>query len=164
MKTRHRAAVQAALLCAAALASGAATAQGKEAEVMRIKYAGSYESDPFLKEPAVRAALQRLLGPELRHLQQNLNVAGSIDLVGGALSLSGNAPHKGTEEEAVVCVVPPGQLVEAAIYSRGAVTVFAKDPSYVNATLCIKDWITLANSRHADRLKQPRNVRMVNPR
>lgn len=164
MMTRLRTAAQAALLCGAALVAAAATAQEKEATAMRLKYAGSYESDQFLKEPVVRAELQRLLGPELRHLQQNLNVAGAIDLVGGVLSFSGNAPHKGTEEEAVVCVVPPGQMVEAAIFSRGAVTVFTKAAQYDHTTLCIKDWITLANSRHADRMKQPRNVRVLNPR
>lgn len=164
MKIRLLTAARAALLCGAAFVASAPMAQEKEATAMRVKYAGSYESDQFLKEPVVRGELQRLLGPELRHLQQNLNVAGAIDLVGGVLSFSGNAPHKGTEEEAVVCVVPPGQMVEAAIFSRGAVTVFTKAARYDETTLCIKDWITLANSRHADRMKQPRNVRVVNPR
>ena len=153
-----------ALLCASVLLAGTAAAQDKEAAAMRIKYAGSDVSDFLLKEPPVRAELQRLVGAELRHLQQNLNVSSGIDMVGGALSVSGNAPHKGTEEEAVVCVVPPGKRVEAAIFSRGAVTVFAKDPRYENATLCIKDWITLVNSRHADRMQQPRNVRVMAPR
>lgn len=164
MKIEPRTVARLVLLGAATLLAGAATAQEKEAAAMRIKYAGSYETDQFLKEPPVRAELQRLLGAQRGHLQQNLNVAGGIDLVGGVLSFSGNAPHKGTEEEAVVCVIPPGKVVEAAIFSRGAVTVFAKDAQYDNVSLCIKDWITLANSRHADRMKQPRNVRVITPR
>lgn len=35
-------------------------------------------------------------------------------------------------------------------------------PNY-DASLCITDWMTLANSRHADRVQQPANVRVVKP-
>jgi len=85
-------------------------------------------------------------------------------LIHGILSLSGNAPHQGTEEEAVVCVVPFNMMVEAAILSKGTVTLFTRAEKYENTTLCIKDWITLANSRHVDRIERPANVRVVTPR
>lgn len=52
----------------------------------------------------MRAELARLLGGERGHLERNLNVSGSVDVIGGVLAISGNAPHRGTEEEAVVCV------------------------------------------------------------
>jgi hypothetical protein len=41
--------------------------------------------------------------------------------------------------------------------------VFARTDKYEYASLCIKDWITLANSRHVDRIKQPANVMMSTP-
>lgn len=164
MKFEARTAARIALLCVGTLLVGAAAAQEKEAAAMRSRWAGSDDTDHFLKEPPVRSELQRLLGAQRGHLERNLNVAGSVDLVGGALQLSGNAPHQGTEEEAVVCVIPPGKVVEAAIFSRGAVTVFAKDAQYDYVSRCIKDWITLVNSRHAARINQPRNVRVVVPR
>ena len=164
--TDFRLLVRIAAVCAAALVAGAATAQGPEAAARArlAKYAGSYDTDALLREPAVRAELRKLLGPQLKHLVNNLNVKGSVDVIGGALSISGNAPHQGTEEEAVVCVVPINMMLEAAILSRGAITVFTRAEKYEYAMLCIKDWVTLANSGHVDRLKQPANVRVAKPR
>lgn len=131
---------------------------------MLAKWGGSYDADALLREPAVRDELQKLLGKQLPHLERNLNVKGAIDVIGSILSISGNAPHQGTLEEAVVCVRPTDLAIEAAILSRGMITVFSRAQKYEYATLCIKDWITLANSRHVDRLSRPKNVRVVNPR
>ena len=99
------------------------------------------------------------------HLLRNLNVRGAVDLSGETLSVNGNAPHQGTEEEAIVCVtvLPLKTIVEAAIFSKGAVTVFTRAEKYEYSSICIKDWITLANSGHADRFVQPANVRVVKP-
>jgi hypothetical protein len=145
------------------IVGGPAAGQSVEAaaRAMKGKYAGNPDSDALLREPAVRAQLQKLLGAQLAHLERNLNVRGEIDLVGGALSLSGNAPHKGTEEEAVVCVNPFGPKVQAAIFSKGRVTIFADQPTYEYLMLCVKDWVTQVNSKHVDRMRQPKNVQMV---
>ena len=141
-------------------------AQGESATMRAeiAQWAGSYETDAFLRQPAVSAELQSLVGGELDHLFRNLNVRGAIDVIGSTLSLSGNAPHQGTEEEAVVCVTPGRMVVEAAILSRDTVTVYTRAKQYEHTSLCIKDWITLANSRHADRLVRPPNVHVVRPR
>ena len=145
----------------------AAAAESDEASrrAMIGKWAGSYNSEGFLKEPAVRGELQKLLGAELDHLFRNLNVRGAVDLSGETLSVNGNAPHQGTEEEAIVCVtvLPLKTIVEAAIFSKGTVTVFTRAEKYEYASICIKDWITLVNSGHADRFIQPANVRVVKP-
>src|SRR5262245_22389167 len=85
--------------------------------MMVSKYAGSYDTDAFLRDPAIHTELQKLLGPELEHLMHNLNVRGPVDLNGQSLSVSGNAAHQGTEEEAIVCVTPFTMAVEAAILS-----------------------------------------------
>ena len=149
----------------AVLLAWVAGAHGDDAaaRAMLLRYAGSYDSAALLQEPAVRAELARLLRGERGHFERNLNVSGSVDVIGGVLAISGNAPHRGTEEEAVVCVVPPGSTVEAAILSQGVVTVFTRAPEYAHATRCVKDWITLANAGHVDRLKQPGNVRLARP-
>src|SRR5262249_31191130 len=98
-------------------------------------------------------------------LLHNLNVRGAVDLSGETLSINGNAPHQGTEEEAIVCVtvLPLKTIVEAAMLSTDAITVYSREPQYQYATICIKDWITLANSHHKDRSKQQANVVMVTP-
>lgn len=124
------------------------------------RYAGTWDSDSLLSQPAIQERLRQLTGSAMPHLMQNLDVRGAIDVVGGALSVSGNAPHQGTEEEAVVCVGAGGLRVEAALISAGTVTVYMPNGSYENLSLCIKDWITLVNSRHVDRLRQPANVRL----
>ena len=53
--------------------------------------------------------------------------------------------------------------MQAAILSKGRITVFAKDPSYDSLMQCVKDWITQANSGHRDRMTQPRNVQFGRP-
>jgi hypothetical protein len=145
----------------AALASAPARAQADAARAMMAKYAGDDDADGLLREPAVRTQLQKLVGAQLKQLERNLNVKGAVDVVGGALSVSGNAPHGGGTEEGVVCVAPHGPRVEAAVYSKGTITVFAAQSNYEYLTLCIKDWITQVNSKHRDRTEQPKNVRLA---
>jgi hypothetical protein len=146
-----------------AVANDAAATRARTADII-AKWAGNEDTDAFLRLPPVRAELKRLLGPELEHLEHNLEVRGSVELVGGTLAVSGNAPHRGTEEEAIMCVTPPKMTVEAAILSQGRITVYARAAEYEYASRCIKDWITLANSGHIDRFKQPANVRVIRPR
>ena len=148
------------LLATTGCGAAQSTEQPSGRELLQ-KYAGSDDTDALLNEPPVRHALRRLLGDELPHLELNLNVRGSVDLISGTLSLSGNAPHQGTEEEAVVCISGYNLEVSAAIFSKGNVTVYSRVPQYDYLPLCIKDWITLVNSSHQDRMTAPGNVRMA---
>lgn len=139
-----------------------AKAREAQAKALLAKYTampGREDSDALLKEPAVQEQLKRLVGPQLPKLMQNINVRGRIAYDGGSLVMAGNAPHRGGEEEGVVCVNPysPG-LVEAGIFSKGKITVFATAQKYEYLTLCVKDWITQVNSGHRDRMTQPKNV------
>jgi hypothetical protein len=150
-----------ALAAALQIAFGA-SAQGSARPLMK-KYIGNPDTDALLKEPAVRGPLEAMLGKQLPRLLQNLNVRGDVELSGGALALSGNAPHKGGEEEAIVCIADQGPVpyVEAAIFSKGKVTIFSKSPQYDGVTICVKDWVTQVNSGHRDRMTQPKNVQIV---
>ncbi len=148
---------------ATAAQSDEAAARARAMRAMIVKWAGNYDTDAFLRLPAVHTELQNLLGTELDHLMHNLNVRGAVDLSGQTLSVNGNAPHQGTEEEAIVCVTAGSMTVEAAILSKDTVTVYTRAEKYEYASICIKDWITLANSRHADRFEQPANVKVVPP-
>lgn len=142
-----------------------AKARDAQARALLAKYTaspGREDSDGLLKEPSVSAELKRVAGNQLPKLMQNINVRGTIAYDGGSLVINGNAPHKGGEEEGVICVNPysPG-LVEAAILSRGKITVFATAEKYEYLSICVKDWITQANSGHRDRMTQPKNVSVV---
>ena len=94
---------------------------------------------------------------------RNINVTSDIDRIGGALAIVGNAPHKGGEEEGAICVSEYDGSVQAAILSKGRISVFARQPSYDGLMLCIKDWITQVNSGHHDRFTQPKNVAFGKP-
>jgi len=149
----------------AVLAATGAVAQtgGAPTRPLMKKYVGTPSSHEMLKEPQVRAQLEGMLGKQLPALMRNLDVRGDVDLIGGALAINGNANHKGGEEEAIVCISDfgPVPLVEAAIFSKGRVTIFAKAPQYEYLMLCVKDWVTQVNSGHRDRMTQPKNVQVV---
>ncbi len=159
-----------ALVSAAAAAAQAPSQTGQQTpaqireakgKALVAKWAGSYDTDGFLNDPEIGPALKQLLGAEYDHLIVNLNVKGSVDLIGGTLVVSGNAPHGGTEEEAVVCVYPIGPAIQAAILSKGTITAYAPGATYDTTSICIRDWITQVNSKHIDRFEQPKNVRVV---
>lgn len=149
------------LLSCALQATPAAVADAANGDTLWQKYTGSYDTDALLNEPVVRTSLERLLGSEMQHFSNNLNVRGSVDLISGSLSLSGNAAHGGGAEEAVLCVSMYNSTVSAAIFSIGTITVYSEYPDYNSQGLCIKDWITQVNSGHRDRLAVPANVRIV---
>lgn len=150
----------------AAIGLGSVARAGEASQrAFTAKWAGSYDNVGFLQQQAVRRELQMLLGAELDHLLQNLNVSGAVDLSGETLSVSGNAPHQGTEEEAIVCVtvLPLETIVEAAVFSKGAIAVYSRRKQYDSASICVKDWITQVNSGHKDRFVQPANVQVTVP-
>jgi hypothetical protein len=162
MTRARRAAALGVGLLAAVVLVGAEPQRGGE-DLLR-RFAGSDDTDALLREPGVRAELAALLGDELEHFLHNLNVRGSVDVISGDLSLDGNAPHGGTEEEAVLCISIYDRSVRAAMLSKGVITIYSRRPGYDAQTLCIKDWITQANSKHVDRFTQPANVRLSPPR
>ena len=154
-----------AIAAAAALTASGASAQASTAPTRPLlkKYIGNPDTDALLREPAVRAPLEAMLGKQLPQLIRNLSVRSDVELIGGALVLSGNADHKGGEEEGIVCISDHGPvpLIEAAIFSKGRITVFAKAEKYEYTMRCIKDWITQVNSGHRDRFTQPKNTQLV---
>ncbi|MGH8282591.1 MAG: hypothetical protein ACRESE_01940 [Gammaproteobacteria bacterium] len=73
-----------------------------------MSYAGTYKSQQLLNEPRVSSALSQLLGAGVEHLKNNRNVTGPVDLIVCDLVISGSAPHRGGEEEAIVAVTSSG--------------------------------------------------------
>ena len=157
-------AVAVAGLLGAVLVSGAGRVESPGPNIgkqLLRDYAGNDNWSGLLKDPKVWPQIQKLLGPQLHHLEQNLDVSGAVDVVGGDLNINGNAPHQGTEEEAAVCVNTYNLEASAAIYSKGSITIFSRANSYDGVSRCIKDWITLVNTQHRDRMSQPKNVRLA---
>jgi hypothetical protein len=151
----------AALLVAIGPARVAAQDDPRPGDELIDEWAGNYDVDAFFALPGIRDELHELLGAELDQLFTNLDVKGDIDLVRGALSVAGNAVHGGTEEEAVVCVMPATLAVHAAILSAGRIRIYSRDAGYEALPLCIKDWITLVSAGYDDRFEPRDNVEVV---
>lgn len=158
------------LVFAAALAgwAGSAPAQDadKAARAMVVRYVGTYDKEALLREPGVRAELQALAGARLRSLELALNVGGSIDFIDSHLAVSGNAPRRGGELEAVVCISPYGspRRVHAALLEGREVTVFTREPRWDTLSTCVRDWAALARLGREARIRLPPAVRLATPR
>lgn len=135
------------------------------ARAMIARYVGGWDVQGLLDKPVIASELRALVGDAHAQLERNLGVNAGVEYYGSALTIRGNAPHRGTEEEAVICIVPYGAAprVHAAIYSRGAVTVYTRESRYEFLPTCVKDWITQVNTGHTDRLRQPGNVTLIPP-
>jgi hypothetical protein len=73
----------------------------------------------------LRRRMQALLGQrEYALFIRNMNPCGPIELTNGILSTRGNAPHLGTEEEAVLLIDPEQDVIEV-IMMHGGKTVQA---------------------------------------
>lgn len=133
-----------------------------------LTYAGEYKTAEVLGDPAVDAALTRLLGSELAHLKRNLGVAGPVDLISSDLVISGNAPHQGGEENAIVDINVYSGAVAAAILSQGKIAIYAdtgktmSGMAYEEAVpLAIKDWLAVIYTRFYFRFHPPANARLL---
>lgn len=152
-------------MLAAAPAGADAPLPGTEAGGLVQRYAASWDLDALLAEPPVAREFQALPDEVRTRLLRNLSVTGPIDVYAGALSIMGNAPHRGGEDEALLCVEVGGSAVRlhAAVFSSGHVTVYTRGASYEALPICVRDWVALVSTGHRYRLRQPANVELVGP-
>lgn len=132
---------------------------------MVLRYVDTWDLDALLQEPSVRPELQRLVGDNWGKLVLNLSVRGPIGFHGSAIAVMGIAPHRGGEEEAILCIQPgiSDQGIHAAILSDGEITIYSEQKRYDFLTVCIRDWIALVSTRHQYRMNKPDHVRLVAP-
>ncbi|MCW2391845.1 hypothetical protein M2336_000229 [Sphingobium sp. B1D7B] len=113
-------------------ATPAAAVQGIPAEWTNLaslvgKYPGSYAKDniDLLDRGAVATALKARLGPKMDVLRTNLSVVTPLKRVGNYYYLSGNAQHKGGEEQAYIMIDPARRAVQVGLWERGKLSVYA---------------------------------------
>jgi hypothetical protein len=116
-----------------------------------------------LADPGVAGRLDPLLGPERGHLQRNLAVSGSIDLIACHLVISGNAEHQGGSEGAIVAISLVDGSVAAAIQSAPAIRVYAEVGDYVGVPLAIRDWVAVAAGSFDSRFQPPAGTELIAP-
>ena len=123
------------------------------------KYVGTYDAELLLNEASVNKSITNLLNEESKHLKNNLSVRGQVNSIDGFLSVSGNAPHQGTEEEAIVCIGSSPENIHAAIFSKGSITIYTKEEQYNYVPKCITGWVTNVLSEY--RFNKPEQVKLV---
>ena len=129
------------------------------------KYIGSYETNAFMSEKAVSSKLQALVGKDLALVQRNLEVRGPIDLISCDLSVSGNAPHGGLDENAIVNFdLATGEIIVAvrSDSSKGEITVYSSSAEFITLPFSVKLWVFYINgSLSSNRTYVPINFRKI---
>lgn len=137
-------------------------------------YAGKYRADQdLLAAPAVAARLARLPQDVRQRLQRNLDVSGPARLDACHLVLSGNAPHMGTEQDALLDVDLASGTVTAAIHAGGRIDVYVladpvpATPRWDALPLALRAWAARADmgfpQQQPRNLAQPASVRLHAP-
>ncbi|TAN05224.1 MAG: hypothetical protein EPN38_11370 [Rhodanobacteraceae bacterium] len=164
-----RGALVAVLLAGLLPAAASAACAGKLS--MLQPYAGQYLADHgLLDAPALAATLARLPGNERLHLKRNLDVSGPIALAGCHLVLAGNAPHMGTEQDAMLDVDLASGTVIAAIHAGGRIDIYvladanASRPDWNALPRALREWAVRADMGFPQQpprnLAEPRSVRL----
>lgn len=91
------------------------------------KYPGSHSRDniDLFDKGAIAAALKSRLGPKMDVLETNLEVKGPLQRQGNLYFISGNAQHKGGEEQAYVLIDAARRAVQVGLWEKGKLTVYA---------------------------------------
>jgi hypothetical protein len=112
------------------------------------KFIGTYQTDDFLNDQAISSRLKRLVGKDLALIRKNLSVRGSIDLTSCNLVVSGNAPHGGLDENAIVSFDLTTGEVCAGIRSEssnGEIAIYSGSKNFSTLPFAIKLWIYYIN-------------------
>jgi len=154
---RHHIAIAPALLLALAgtpaAASPACVAKGGGLPPM-LDYVGRDAAGRnLLAAPSVAASLARLPVSVREHFERNLDVSGPVDLIDCHLVLSGNAPHMGGEEDAIIDVDLYSGAVTVAVHGRGRTDVYLgagvaahlPGDAYGAVPEAVKQWAVLAD-------------------
>lgn len=91
------------------------------------RYPGSYSSAniDLFEKGAIAGALIGMLGAKMAVLEANLATVGPLERHGNLYYISGNAPHRGGEDQAYVLIDPARRVVQVGLWERGKLTVYA---------------------------------------
>lgn len=90
------------------------------------RYPGTGAGDiELLDRGEIAAALEQLMGARFAALDERLAVVSPLRKEGQVYYLSGNAPHRGGEDQAYVLIDPARRAVQVGLWEAGKLTVFA---------------------------------------
>jgi len=124
-------------------------------------YVASEDTDAFLADPLVMPHVERLLGNELSHLRQNIDVRGSVAFSSGMLYVVGNAPHQGLEEHGFVGIETFSGRVCAGVFSKGRFEVYGAGSDRDTIPVALREWILATWAYASLEGSIPANARLV---
>jgi hypothetical protein len=117
------------LILAIGFASAATVAEAdwKEDKLGHLaRYIGTSNFKAILNDPAVKAALEHQVGPDLPELMRNMDVHASIDFIGRDLVLDGGRPHETNKHGALVVVNVFSGEAFAGIFTEGKYVLYTR--------------------------------------
>ncbi len=126
----------------------ASTASGQDIDQKQGKwghlseYIGTYNYEAVLSDEEVSAKLSSILGGELERFQKNLSVHGPIGFSGRCLILTGNAPHRGFDENAYLNICLSRGSVDIVLTGDGAIQVYSEKSRFQHLDWMLRSWIT----------------------
>jgi hypothetical protein len=133
------------------------------------KYAG-VPADKLLSNPVVHSRIRSLLGAMTRRFEESLEVSGTVELIGCALVVDGNARHQGGERNGIMYFDLRKGEMTAGFLDRDHVVIFtaeqaAVDPiHYDYLPARVRDWAFMASARFKARGVPPTGVTVQLPR
>jgi hypothetical protein len=106
-----------------------------------LRFVASDDTDAFLADSLLGLRLEHVLGAELAHLRQNIDVRGSVAYSSGMVYVTGNAPHHGGEEHGFVGIETYSGRICAAVYSRGRFDVYGAGTNRDGVPVALREWI-----------------------
>jgi hypothetical protein len=91
------------------------------------RYPGNYSRDniDLFDRGAIAGALRSMLGAKMAVLEANLATITPLGRQGNIYYVSGNAPHRGGEDQAYVLIDPTRRVVQIGLWEKGKLTVYA---------------------------------------
>ncbi len=136
------------------------------------RYIGTTKYEAVFNDPFVRRAMEKLLGYNVSHLLQNMEVRSPIESEGSELALWGNKAHEAHLENAILIVDIYDGTIHAGIFSNGQTTIFSRvdketsdyfEPEVVYGFLpgALRQWVRWDEIRELRRLAPQTNFRWV---
>jgi hypothetical protein len=117
------------------------TADEVKARLLK-RYAATYDHEALLAEPALKPALQALLGADHERLIRNLSeIRTPIDVLSGALSATGMRKNDGMPDEAILCVRFHPLQAEVGFLKESEMIIYARQPEYRFLSSCLQHWV-----------------------
>lgn len=99
------------------------------------RYPGSYSRDniDLFGRGSIAAALRAAVGPKMAVLKANLVTISPLKRQGNLYYITGNAPHRGGEDQAYVLIDAARRAVQVGLWEKGKLTVYAPSSGRLSA-------------------------------